>query len=196
MFSRASLVLCLLTLRLYSALPAEFLERMADLGESLTKHILIIDVAEQKLFHYQGNKLLTTYPISTGKNGTGQELNSFQTPLGVHRIAKKIGDHALPNTIFIERINTGKTWNGEHVDQDLVLTRILWLEGLEKGFNQGTNQTGKVVDTFKRYIYIHGTNVENLIGQPVSKGCIRMKNVDMLSLFPLVEAGSIVYIES
>lgn len=194
MFIKAFLVFCLPILSLHAALPSDFLERLVELGEPLTKNILIINVSEQKLLHFQGNTLLATYLISTGKNGTGQEQNSFQTPLGMHRIAKKIGEHAALNSIFVERVNTGKVWKGEFIDKDLVLTRILWLEGLEKGFNQGISRTGKVVDTFKRYIYIHGTNVEESIGMPVSKGCIRMRNDDVLTLFPLVDQGSLVYI--
>lgn len=175
-------------------LPASFLEKMAVLGEPLTKHILIIDVTRQRMQFYNGNTLMATYMISTGKNGTGQESNSFQTPLGIHRIAKKIGAQAPLNTIFTARENTGKMWNGQETESDLVLSRILWLEGLEKGYNKGTSPKGKNVDSFNRYIYIHGTNEETLLGSPASKGCIRMKNTDVISLFNQIEPASLVYI--
>jgi lipoprotein-anchoring transpeptidase ErfK/SrfK len=176
------------------ALPSAFLEKMADLGEPLTKHLLIVNVNQQKMQFFNGNFLVATYAISTGKNGTGQETNSLQTPLGIHRIAKKIGAQAPLNTIFSARENTGKTWDGQVTETDLVLTRILWLEGLEKGYNKGKNSAGKNVDSFNRYIYIHGTNEENLLGSPASKGCIRMKNSDLVSLFNQIDPASLVYI--
>ncbi|CCB85418.1 putative L,D-transpeptidase ErfK/SrfK [Parachlamydia acanthamoebae UV-7] len=194
-----SLALLILSYPLQAnSLPKQFLDKMAELKQPLTRHVIVVDVTSQKLFLYNDHKIVTSYPISTSSKGTGQESNSYKTPLGAHRIAEKIGQNAPINAIFVERKNTGKIWSplpkGKREKVDLVLTRILWLEGLEKGFNQGIGKGGKSVDSFQRYIYIHGTNAEDLIGTPASKGCIRMKNEDLISLFAFVDSGSLVYI--
>ncbi|WP_249274150.1 L,D-transpeptidase [Parachlamydia sp. AcF125] len=179
------------------SLPKQLVDRMKELRQPLTPHVIVVDVTSQKLFLFKDHKIVASYPVSTAAKGTGQEANSYKTPLGVHRIAEKIGTHAPLNAIFIERVNTGKIWTPfakAKQGADLVLTRILWLEGLEKGFNKGKGKRGENVDSFQRYIYIHGTNAEGLIGTPASKGCIRMKNEDLLSLFAFIDPGSIVYI--
>ena len=121
--------------------------------------------------------------------GEGQIENSYKTPLGNHIIKEKIGTDAPKNIIFKERINTGKLAEIYHDDYDSeddhVTSRILWLEGTEKGFNKGGN-----VDSFYRYIYIHGTPEEGLIGEKASHGCIRMFNQDVIELYSLVEKGT------
>jgi len=105
-------------------------------------------------------------------------------------IAQKIGDGAPLNTIFKSRKNTGKIADiDQQSDEDYVTSRILWLKGLEPGHNAGPG-----VDSFARYIYIHGTHEENLIGQPASHGCIRMRNQDVLELFERVQEGTEVLI--
>lgn len=125
------------------------------------------------------------YPVSTARNGAGERAGSFCTPRGAHRIAQKIGEHAPLFAVFKARLATGEIWTPEldlcHPGRDWILSRILWLDGLEPGKNQGGD-----VDSHDRYIYIHGTSEEDLIGTPASHGCIRMRNADVVSLFDQV----------
>jgi len=123
--------------------------------------------------------------VSTSLFGLGEEPNSFKTPRGWHHVAEKIGEGAPLNAIFESRQFTGRMWDGQSLDGDLILTRILWLAG-----DEASNQT-----THSRYIYFHGTNHEAAIGSPGSHGCVRLKNADMLNLFERVNAGIRVYIE-
>lgn len=154
-------------------------------------HISILD---QKLTLYKRGKIFKTYAISSSKYGEGAQQGSGKTPLGKHRIDQKIGAHTPLGTIFKARRNTQKIaeihTDPVDVEEDLVTTRILWLKGLEAGKNLGDG-----VDSFKRYIYIHGTNEEGLIGKKASHGCIRMKNSDVVELFDQVSEGDTIYIE-
>jgi hypothetical protein len=138
--------------------------------------------------------LLHEYPVSTSKNGTGCQNGSEKTPLGLHRIADKLGGAMPVNEVFIGRIPQGSLEEciEREVDlpDDVIMSRIMWLEGMEPGRNKGG-----YVDTYQRYIYIHGTNHEDQIGTPTSIGCIRMRNQDVVDLFRLVEVGSEVLIE-
>jgi len=138
--------------------------------------------------------LLHEYPVSTSKYGTGCQNGSEKTPLGLHRIADKLGGAMPVNEVFIGRIPQGSLQECIERDVDLpddvIMSRIMWLEGMEPGRNKGG-----YVDTYQRYIYIHGTNHEDQIGTPTSIGCIRMRNQDVVDLFRLVEVGSEVLIE-
>ena len=138
--------------------------------------------------------LLHEYPVSTSKYGTGCQNGSEKTPLGLHRIADKLGGAMPVNEVFIGRIPQGSLEECIERDVDLpddvIMSRIMWLEGMEPGRNKGG-----YVDTYQRYIYIHGTNHEDQIGTPTSIGCIRMRNQDVVDLFRLVEVGSEVLIE-
>ena len=140
-----------------------------------------------------GPILLRQYPISTALNGAGEAEGSYCTPRGAHRIAQKIGADAPLFSVFKARVPTGGIWTPQQeVDApgcDWILSRILWLEGIEAGKNQGGT-----VDSHARHIYIHGTNEEHKIGTPVSHGCIRMKNIDVVDLFERVEVGAVVNI--
>lgn len=148
-----------------------------------------VSLAAQQLFLYQtsdeGDILLRQFPVSTARNGAGEQEGSFCTPRGVHRIAQKIGEAAPLFAVFKARVATGEIWtpqlDAEEPGRDWILSRILWLDGLEPGRNQGGN-----VDSHERYIYIHGTNEEGKIGTPVSHGCIRMRNADVVTLFDQV----------
>jgi len=126
-----------------------------------------------------------SYPISTAANGVGQVSGSYCTPLGSHRIRAKIGASQAPNTVFVRRRPTGEIYTAElgrlHPKRDWILTRILWLSGNEIGFNR----LG-ACDTMRRYIYIHGTPDSTTLKQPGSKGCIRMRNDDLIGLFDIV----------
>jgi len=151
---------------------------------------ILVDISQQRLFLLDSRgDLIISYPISSSSYGEGQIQNSFKTPLGNHIIKEKIGADASKNIIFKERINTGRFAEIYHNDYDSeddhVTSRILWLEGTEEGFNKGGN-----VDSFYRYIYIHGTPEEGLIGEKASHGCIRMFNQDVIELFSLVEKGT------
>jgi len=120
-----------------------------------------------------------TWPVSTSRFGLGSIPASNFTPLGRFRIVQKIGHGAPERTIFRSRLEVGQ-WDGTPAPEDYVLTRILWLDGLE----------AHNANTFDRYIYIHGTNQEEAIGQPASHGCIRMTNAAVVELFDLVETGT------
>ena len=149
---------------------------------------------EQKLRFYEHGLLLFEFLISTGKNGMGECQGSYQTPRGRHYIYEKIGQDLPYNTVFVNSLATGEyyePWMKQAEPQrDWILTRILKLQGLESGKNLG----GKV-DTLARYIYLHGTSAEELLGVPASKGCIRLHPQDMMSLFDKVKVGAFVWIE-
>ena len=144
-----------------------------------------VSVSGQTLRLFKDGRILHEYPVSTSKYGVGSEAGSDKTPLGKHRIARKIGRGAPLLAIFKSRVDTKKTAElnlSDHPSkEDFVTTRILWLEGLEPGLNRGGS-----VDSFARFIYIHATQDEGLIGRPASHGCIRMKNADVKELFDLV----------
>ena len=156
-------------------------------------NIIIVDISEQRLYLYSNNDLIQSFPVSTSKYGEGQTENSFKTPLGLHEIKKKIGHKAPINTIFRARVNTNKRADVQikqnDTEDDFVTSRILWLDGLEDGINRGLG-----VDSYNRYIYIHGTHEEGLIGQKASHGCIRMFNNDVIELFDIVSEGTKVQI--
>lgn len=139
------------------------------------------------------DKLIKSYLISSAKNGTGQLRGSYCTPLGKHIIRAKIGDKRPVNTVFVKRRPTGEIYSPELAAQypgrDWILTRIFWLSGCEVGFNR----LG-MVDTMRRYIYIHGSPDSAVMGKPGSIGCIRMHNNDLLELFDKVPIGTAVNI--
>lgn len=151
-------------------------------------------IQSQLLSVYENNKLIKQYPISTAKNGVGETRGSEQTPRGQHIIRAKIGEGCAANTIFVARRPTGEIFSSEmkilYPERDWILTRILWLSGLEVGKNRLGN-----VDTMRRYIYIHGTPDETLMDIPGSKGCLRMRNLDLIELYGLVTHGTELLIE-
>jgi lipoprotein-anchoring transpeptidase ErfK/SrfK len=152
-----------------------------------------VSISDQRLFVIENGDTLKNYPVSTSKYGIGNESGSYKTPIGHHVIAKKYGADAAIGAIFKARINTGRVaeiiTEPRNDDNDYVTTRILWLRGTEPGVNRGEG-----IDSFHRYIYIHGTHEEGLIGQPASHGCIRMYNRDVIELYDLVEVGTPVII--
>jgi L,D-transpeptidase YbiS len=135
-----------------------------------------ISINEQRLRLKRDGKELRSYPISSSRFGLGTELGSFKTPLGRFRVAKKIGHSAEPGTIFKARVPLGPNDPLPNTE-DFITSRILWLDGIEE-HNANTRD---------RFIYIHGTKHEETIGQPDSYGCIRMRNVDVIELFELVD---------
>lgn len=148
---------------------------------------MIVNVAKQQL-SLQTATHVYFFQVSTSRHGTGQVNGSYQTPLGEHKIRAKIGAGAEPGTIFRGRRPTGQICDdallAQYPDKDWITTRILWLVGLEPGFNRFG-----AVDSMARYIYIHGTPHADQIGTPGSIGCIRMRDADVIKLFDLVAVG-------
>ena len=145
-----------------------------------------ISLPQQTLeLHDEGGALLRRYPVSTAKNGAGEQNGSFCTPRGRHIVRAKVGAGETANTVFARRRPTGETWTPQLAEQfpgrDWILTRILWLSGREPG----RNRLGDV-DTMRRYIYLHGSPDAVAMGTPGSIGCVRMRNQDIIELFDLI----------
>ena len=155
----------------------------------LPNRLLVVDAERQVATLLDAGSASASWPVSTARAGIGGEEGSFRTPPGWHAIRERIGRDAVPGTVFVSREPTGETWCGEPHDDDLILTRILTLDGLEDGINRGAG-----CDSLARYIYLHGTNQEELLGRPVSHGCVRLSNSDIIALFDLVRDGDLVYI--
>ena len=138
-------------------------------------------------------RVLASYPVSTALNGPGEQDGSGCTPRGKHYIRARIGAGLPAGTVFRGRRPTGEIYSPglarEHPGRDWILTRILWLCGCEWGKNRGPG-----VDTFRRFIYIHGTPDSEPMGVPLSHGCVRMRNAHILELFERVDPGAVVYI--
>jgi len=150
---------------------------------------LYVDTICQQLQYVFNFSSLHTYTISTSQFGLGNRENSNKTPPGVHSIKEMIGHNAPPGRIFKSRLDTGSNYNPDTREENLICTRILRLEGLQYGINKGPG-----IDSYERFIYIHGTNRENDIGTPISHGCICMKNADIIALFNIVKENTIVVI--
>lgn len=170
-------------------------------GIPLTRLILTVTVSKQMLLLLERDPhnclpfqppawvLRRKHRISASRYGTGQIMGSNRTPLGLHRIAAKIGAGQPVGAVFQARRVTGFTWLG-HPDAPIT-NRILWLEGLEPGWNRGGN-----VDSHDRYIYLHGVGDETTLGSPASIGCIHLAGIDLLPLFDLVPTGTLVWIQA
>jgi hypothetical protein len=161
-------------------------------GESPGR-FLLVDTAAQSLAVIENGAVAAGYPVSTSKYGVGSRENSLMTPQGVHRVAEKYGHGAPAGRVFRDRLDTGLTWSigdAGPAGEDLILTRILRLEGLEDGINRGPG-----IDSYERYIYIHGTNNEGSIGTPGSHGCVCMTSRDVIELFDTTAEGTIVFID-
>ena len=145
--------------------------------------VATVDVAAQTLTLAWKGRIVRTFRVSTSAKGVGAAEGSGMTPPGRHRVARLFGHTAIPGQVFVSRravkghVIPESAWRTAQ-SKDYVLTRILWLEGLEPGVNRGPG-----VDSHGRYIYIHGTNQEHLLGTPASHGCIRMANADVIRLF-------------
>ena len=156
-------------------------------------NILFISIKHQELFIIKEKKIIKKFKISSSKYGTGSESGSNKTPLGLHSIARKFGNNTPKNGRMVGRVFNGDIatiYNDTTRSKtDDITSRILWLKGEEKGKNNGHN-----IDSFKRYIYLHGTSEEGLIGNPASHGCIRLLNKDVIDLYKLVSIGTLVLI--
>lgn len=155
---------------------------------------LEVVIETQTMHVFDDNKQIKQYTISSAKNGVGEVRGSEQTPRGWHLIRAKIGANAPINTVFVNRRPTGEIYH-PHLKQafphrDWILTRIFWLSGLEINKNRLGN-----VDTMRRYIYIHGSPDETIMGKPGSRGCIRMHNHDLIELFDQIPVGTHILIK-
>lgn len=159
-------------------------------GALVAPLIVTVDVAAQRMTATKGGRVVGTWPVSTARAGVGGEEGSGKTPPGRHRVCARFGARAPLGQVFVSRravkgrVLAPADW-ADGGEGDLVLSRILWLEGLEEGVNRGPG-----VDSRARYIYIHGTNHEARLGTPASHGCIRMGNRAVAELFALVRAAA------
>jgi len=160
---------------------------------SVTARHILIDLAAQTLVLLEGDQVRRRYQVSTARNGPGERQDSGCTPRGLHRIRIRIGADCPEGTVFVGRRPTGEIYHlelaKEYPERDWILTRILWLTGLDSGRNRGGG-----VDTLRRYIYIHGCPDTEPMGVLCSHGCIRMRNRDLSELFDLVPTGTLVEI--
>ncbi|QEW06774.1 L,D-transpeptidase [Nitrincola iocasae] len=154
----------------------------------MTAETLHISVAEQRLLLFVQGELIRSYAVSTALKGVGNTENSGCTPVGLHYVRAKIGAGLPANAVFVGRRFTGEYYTpalaARYPQRDWILTRILWLCGLERGINR----LGRV-DSMRRFIYIHGTPDTEPMGLPMSHGCVRMRNTDIIELFELIPAG-------
>lgn len=155
---------------------------------------LEVSLSSQEMMVYDRSRLIQRYLISTAKKGAGEGRGSEQTPRGWHVIRAKIGANVPENTVFVGRRPTGERYSAalraKYPQRDWILTRILWLSGLEKGKNRLGHQ-----DTMQRYIYIHGTPDDVPMGMPGSRGCIRMRNCDIVFFFDFVPVQTRLFIQ-
>ncbi len=154
-----------------------------------------ISIAAQQLTGFCGGSVACRFPISTALNGLGERSGSGCTPRGEHRVRARIGDGQPLGSVYIGRRPTGEVWTpslaATHPERDWILTRILWLCGNSPGFNRGGQ-----VDSQRRYIYLHGTGDDQPMGEPLSHGCIRLRNADILELFDSTPVGCTVQIDA
>lgn len=180
-------------------MPFDFIkenERVKQRCEALsimpTNRLLIISIREQELAVIENGTIRRIFKISTSKNSPSCLADSYGTPTGLHTLADFIGSNQPEGMVFKGRISTGKhftEYTTEEQAKNLISTRIIRLRGLETGKNAGSG-----CDTYERYVYIHGTNHENRIGEPFSGGCIEMLNTEVVELFEMTSSGDLVEI--
>lgn len=171
--------------------------RLGRIDRLMQKHLahtgeqyIVVSIEEQRLFVCANCAIIQQFTASTSRFGNGNRENSLKTPLGLHRIREKFGADSPSGRIFRDREDTGEDWDHSQAGDNLILTRILRLEGLEPGVNKGEG-----IDSYERYIYIHGTGREDRIGTPLSHGCVCLRNHDVMRLFDMVQEGTLVYID-
>jgi hypothetical protein len=170
----------------------QVIEKCTALGIKPANQLLAVRIGAQSMQFYRGGELAQAFIISTSLRPPSNVKGSLGTPLGLHSIAEKIGRDQPPGIVFRGRRPTDtdfKQLNDEENRDNLITSRILWLQGLEPGLNCGGE-----VDSHDRYIYIHGTNHEDRIGTPQSAGCVLMRNLELVELFEQVRVGDQVWI--
>jgi hypothetical protein len=167
----------------------------ARLGIKPGERVLTVRISTATLQFFRKGALVKSYVISTSKRPPSNVKGSLGTPRGLHEIAERIGAGQPPGMVFKSRVSTGRHYSEvaaidpESENYNLITTRILWLRGLEPGVNRGGD-----VDTYGRYVYVHGTNHEDRLGEPLSAGCVLMRNLDIIELYEEVRAGDLVWI--
>ena len=155
--------------------------------------VLFISVAEQKMYHIKEDKILDSYVISSSSYGVGNKAGSNKTPLGLHKVKDKFGNETPLNGRMVGRVFYGQIAqvysDTTRSKTDDITSRILWLDGLEDELNKGEG-----IDSYNRFIYIHGTSEEGRLGTPSSHGCIRMKNKAVIELYDKINIGTLVLI--
>ena len=154
--------------------------------------MLLVRIGTATMQFYRGGGLVKSWVVSTSKRPPSNVKDSLGTPRGLHEIAERIGGGQPPGMVFRSRVSTGRHVRelpDVAVNDNLITSRILWLRGLEPAVNRGAN-----VDTYERYVYIHGTNHEARLGEPLSSGCVLMGNLDIVELYEDVRAGDHVFI--
>ncbi len=177
-------------------LPRAFALACRRLGVRPTPQVLLVWIGDQRAewreqtgsFDAPGYRLRRRYVISTSRFGVGARAGSNRTPPGLHRVARKVGGGWPVGTVFRGRRPVGATWLG--MPQAAIAHRILWLEGLEPGRNQGGD-----VDSFRRYIYVHGVGDELTLGRPASRGCVHLAASDLLPLYDRLPVGTLVWLD-
>lgn len=171
------------------ALLSRALQRSKAPLHEAPRRVLVVGIEAQHAWWLEDGRVVAGWPVSTAAEGVGALAGSFQTPPGWHRIQRRVGGNAESGTVFVSREPTGEVWRGETRADDLILTRVLTLEGLEDGVNRGGDR-----DSLARFIYLHGTNHEEDLGRPVSHGCVRFSNAAIADLFERVREGDLVVI--
>jgi hypothetical protein len=164
----------------------------ARLGIKPGERVLVVRIGTATLQFFRKGALVKSYAVSTSKRPPSNVKNSLGTPRGLHEIAERIGAGQPPGMVFKSRVPTGQHYSefpGADDEANLITSRILWLRGLEPGVNRGGD-----VDTYERYVYIHGTNHEARLGEGLSSGCVLMRNLDIVELYEEVRAGDLVLI--
>lgn len=165
----------------------------ARLGIKPGERILAVRIGTATLQFFRRGELVRSYAISTSRRPPSNVRNSLGTPRGLHEIAERIGAGQPPGMVFKARVPTGRHFHevlqSEPDRDNLITSRILWLRGLEPGVNRGGE-----VDTYERYVYIHGTNHDDRIGEPLSSGCVLMRNLDIVEIYEEVRVGDLVWI--
>ncbi len=168
--------------------------RLEGLGLPAAEHCIVVSIDQQKLWFFKGPDC-ETYVVSTARAGRGCVQDSLMTPDGLHRVGEKIGEGAAPGMVFKARQPTGMLSAEWPTPEDnLITSRILWLEGLEAGHNLGVDAAGRVVDTRRRFVYIHGTNQTDKLGRPNSHGCVLLSDQDVIRLYAQTPVGTPVLI--
>ncbi|MDB6167345.1 MAG: hypothetical protein JWM88_209 [Verrucomicrobia bacterium] len=165
----------------------------ARLGIKPAARLLAVRLERQTMQFFRDGKLVKSYAVSTSRRPPSNVKHSLGTPRGLHEIAERIGDGQPPGTVFKSRVPTGRHFSelgDAAADDNLITTRILWLRGLEPGVNLGGE-----VDTYERYVYIHGTNQEHRLGERLSAGCVLMRNLEIVELYDQVRVGDMVWSE-
>ncbi|MSU49798.1 MAG: L,D-transpeptidase [Opitutus sp.] len=165
----------------------------ARLGIKPGERVLVVRISTATLQFFRASALVRSYVVSTSRRPPSNVKNSLGTPRGLHEIAERIGTGQPPGMVFKSRVPTGRHFSEmlerEPDNDNFITSRILWLRGLEPGVNRGGD-----VDTYNRYVYIHGTNHDERIGEPLSAGCVLMRNLEIVELYEEVRVGDLVWI--